>query len=230
MARIKIFIIALLGAMLTSCKRVIVTQGNDLPHSSIAQADLWVFLENSLLNTSFYLWLIIDFVAALLIWTNGYKALGWLKRRPMSTKVVLILLSLAILFVLGCRTYDGDTSHYGSWFAIPVAMAIGSTCVLVCAIIKRYNFRSKSLEDNPVMPEAYRHQRNLNLLAKTMLWIWCCGWVIFFVAISVGKPPHVCAEVLLRSAIASLDLFLMDIDSNTLDAIQSHDVLKGLIS
>lgn len=230
MAIIKVFIIALLGAILTSCKRVIVTQGTDLPHSSIAQTDLWVFMENSLLNSSFYIWLVIDFVAAFLIWTNGYKALGWLKRRPMSTKVVLILLSLATLFILGCRTYDGDTSHYGSWFALPVAMAIGSTCVLVWAIIQRYNFKTKPLEDTPVIPEAYRHQRNLNLLAKTMLWIWCCGWVIFFVAISIGKPPHVCAEVLLRSAIASLDLFLMDIDSNTLDAIQSHDVLKGFIS
>lgn len=221
---------ALVAFVITSCKQTVVINEAVFLDSPVDKGNLWGFVEGSLMNSSFYIWLIIDFIAAFLIWTNGYRFLGWLRQRPMSAKIVFILLSLSILFVLGCKSYDGEMLHYGSWFALPVAMAIGSTCVLAWAIVQRYKIRFKPLEDGSAIPEAYRRQRNLVLLTKTMLWIWCCGWVIFFVAISVGKQPHVGAEVLLRSAIASLDLFLMDIDSNTLDAIQSHDVLKGMIS
>ena len=222
-------ILAIVTIVFASCKQTVVINEAVFLDSPADKGDLWGFLECNLMNISFYIWLLSDFVAAFLIWTNGYKVLEWLRKRPMPVKIVLILSSLTVLFVLGCNSYDGE-AHYGSWFALPVSVAIGSTCVLAWAIIQRYKVRFKSLEDRPVIPEAYRRQRNLVLLAKTMLWIWCCGWVIFFVAISVGKQPHVGAEVLLRSAIASLDLFLMDIDSNTLDAIQSHDVLKGMIS
>ena len=223
-------VFALVAFVITSCKQTVVINEAVFLDSPADKGNLWGFVEGSLMNSSFYIWLIIDFIAAFLIWTNGYRFLGWLRQRPMSAKIVFILLSLTTLFVFGCKSYDGEASHYGSWFALPMAMAIGSTCVLAWAIIQRYKIRFKPLEERPAIPEAYRRQRNLILLAKTMLWIWCCGWVIFFVAISVGKQPHVGAEVLLRSAIASLDLFLMDIDSNTLDAIQSHDVLKGMIS
>lgn len=222
-------ILATVSIALISCKQTVVINEAVFVDSPAEKGNLWGFVEGSLMNSSFYIWFIIDFVAAILIWIFGYRFLGWLRRRPMSAKIVFILLSLTTLFVIGCRSYEGDTSH-GSWFALPVAMAIGSTCVLAWTIIQHYKIRFKPLEDRPVIPEVYRRQRNLVLLAKTMLWIWCCGWVIFFVAISIGKQPHVGAEVLLRSAIASLDLFLMDIDSNTLDAIQSHDVLKGMIS
>ena len=229
--KLPFFLILLLVVFgLTSCKQTVVINEAVFLDPPAGKGNLWGFIESSLLNSSFYIWLLIDFAAAFLIWTNGYRVLEWLRQRPMPVKIVLILASLTVLFVLGCRSYNGETAHYGSWFALPVAMAIGSTCVLVWAIIQRYKIRFKPLENRPVIPEAYRRQRNLVLLAKTMLWIWCCGWVIFFVAISVGMQPHVGTEVLLRSAIASLDLFLMDIDSNTLDAIQSHDVLKGMIS
>ena len=222
-------ILAIVTIVFASCKQTVVINEAVFLDSPADKGNLWGFVESNLINCSFYIWLLIDFVAAFLIWTNGYKVLEWLRKRPMPVKIVLILATLATLFVLGCNSYDGE-AHYGSWFALPVSVAIGSTCVLAWAIIQRYKVRFKSLEDRPVIPEAYRRQRNLVLLAKTMLWIWCCGWVMFFVAISIGRQPHVGAEVLLRSAIASLDLFLMDIDSNTLDAIQSHDVLKGMIS
>ena len=38
------------------------------------------------------------------------------------------------------------------------------------------------------------------------------------------------AEYLLRSIVCSLDLFMLDIDSNVLDQIKGHDLLKGMIS
>ena len=222
-------VFALLSIVLSSCKRVIVTQGNELANSSACQGDLWSFMKSSLLDSNFFLWLIIDISLALFFWKNGYKVLEWIKQRPMSAKVVTIIALLAILFSIGSISYDLNSQHYGGWFALPVAMMIGSTYVLGETLLFRYQHRLKYKDLLPKMPDSFRRQRNLILLAKIMVWIWCCGWVIYFIAISVGNQPHVGAEVLFRSAVASLDLFLMDIDSNILDAIQSHDVLKGMI-
>lgn len=230
MVRSKLFIFVLLSVVLTSCKRVIVTQGNDLANPSTYQMDLWAFMENSLLDSSFFLWLVIDFFIALFVWINGYRVLEWFKKRPVSAKIVTIISLLIVLFAIGCISHDLDSQHYGGWFALPVAMAIGSTITVVWSLFMRYLYRYGKKSLSSKLPDAFRRQRNLILLARIMVWIWCCGWVIFFVAIGIGKQPHVGAEVLLRSAVASLDLFLMDIDSNILDAIQSHDVLKGMIA
>ena len=230
MVRSKLFILVLLSVVLTSCKRVIVTQENDLANPSTYQMDLWAFMENSLLDTSFFLWLVIDFFIALFVWINGYRVLEWFKRCPMSVRVVITIVCLLMLFIAGCISHDINSQHYGAWFALPVAMAIGSTILVVWSIIKRYRYRFYNEENRVALPEASRRQKNLIFLANTMFWVWSCGWVVYFIAISIGKQPHVGAEVLLRSAVASLDLFLMDIDSNILDAIQNHDILKGMIA
>lgn len=226
-----ILVLALLGIVLTSCKRVVITQGKSELSSIVdGQSDLWLFMKDSLFDHNFFLWLVVDFSLAIFIWLSGYRVLGWFRRRPMSVRIVTIIACLAVLFVIGCIPQDISSQQYGAWFALPMAMAIGSTIVVVLSLVQRYKYRLNSSENPIAIPEAFRHQRNLILLAKTMLWVWCCGWVVFFIAISIGKQPHVGTEVLLRSAVASLDLFLMDIDSNIMDAIQAHDVLKGMIA
>jgi FlaA1/EpsC-like NDP-sugar epimerase len=192
-------------------------------------SDLWGIIEKSCLGGSFGICLAVFLIISVFIWFNGYKVLEWYRHKPMSTKVVSIFFILAVLFSFGCISQDKDSQYYGGWFALPVSMAIGSTIVVGWSIVQRYRYRFTNKDNKSSLPELYRRQRNLVLLAKVMLWIWSCGWVLYFVAISVDKPPHVGAELLLRSAIASLGMFLMNIDSNIVDGIQEHDVLKGMI-
>ncbi len=116
-------VFTLVAFVITSCKQTVVINEAVFLDSPVDKGNLWGFVEGILMNSSFYIWLIIDFIAAFLIWTNGYRFLRWLRQRPMSAKIVFILLSLTTLFVLGCKSYDGEASHYGSWFALPVAMA-----------------------------------------------------------------------------------------------------------
>lgn len=214
--------------LFASCKQTVLIHEAVLVEETAEKGNLWRFVENSLIDWTFGVWLAIDLIVALLIWQQGYKLLEWFRHKPMSAKVVTILAFLCLLFMFGCISQDLNNQKYGGWFALPVALAIGSTIVVIWSLIQRYRYRLRK-DERQTIPESYRRQRNLVLLAKVMFWIWCCGWVIYFVAIGVAKQPHVGAEVLLRSAVASLDLFWMDIDSNILDAIKGHDVLKGMV-
>lgn len=219
---------AVAALLLTSCKQTVQIHEAVLIDDAAEKSNLWGFVENSLMDWTFGVWLAVDLIVALLLWQQGYKLLEWFRHKPMSAKVVTILAFLCLLFVFGCISQDLNNQKYGGWFALPVALAIGSTIVVICSLIQRYRYRLRK-DEKQTIPESYRRQRNLVLLAKVMFWIWCCGWVIYFVAIGIAKQPHVGAEVLLRSAVASLDLFWMDIDSNILDAIKGHDVLKGMV-
>lgn len=211
--------------LVTSCKQTILIHEAVLIDEPATKGDLWGFITASLIGGKFCLWLVVDLLIATFLWYKGYHLLEWFKRRRMSQRLVIIVGALIAVFVFGCIPQQ----HYGFWFALPVALAIGSTIVVGWSVMRRIRFWGTEKENNAPVPEPYRRQSNLMLLAKTMVWIWTCGWVIYFVAIGVAMQPHVGAELLLRSAIASLDLFLMDIDSNILDAIQGHDVLKGMI-
>lgn len=191
--------------------------------------ELWKFVSDSLLDWRFGICLILYLLLALIIWQKGYRMLEWIRQKPMSVKVSIIIVSLLIFYTIGCIPQDKSEQKYGWWFALPVTTAIGSTLVLAWSIINRFLYHISSEENRPAIPESYKRQRNIVLLAKTMFWIWSLGWVIYFVAIGLVKPPHVGAEVLLRSAVASLDLFWMDIDTNVLDDLGGHDVLKGML-
>lgn len=213
--------------LLTSCKQTIVIHEAVLVEEPATKGDLWGFVSSCLLDWNFGVWLVFEQLLAVILWLKGYYLLEWFKCRNMSERILVVTSALAILFVMGC--VPQNVQHYGFWFALPVALAVSSTIITIAAVAKRIHFRNKAKEEDSTMPEAFLRQRNLFLLAKTMVWIWACGWVIYFVAIGFYNQPHVGAELLLRSAIASLDLFLMDIDSNILDALQGHDVLKGMI-
>lgn len=77
-----------------------------------------------------------------------------------------------------------------------------------------------------------RRGQNLQLLGSIMLLLWSIGWILFLQAFLYYKEEHVFvnSELLFRPAIASLDLFMLDIDSNILDQISGHAHLKGAIS
>lgn len=226
-----LYIIAIIICIgLTSCRRTVLVMNSVTTESQPVDSELWNFIRDNLLGREFSIGLIVFLLVALLLWKNGYRILEWFKQRPMSAKIVTIIVFLTILFSIGCISHDLNSQHYGGWFALPVTMTIGSTVMITWSLFLRYQYRMGKNGALHKLPDAFRRQRNLVLLAKIMIWIWSCGWTFYFIAISIGKQPHVGAEVLLRSAIASLDLFLMDIDSNILDAIQYHDVLKGMIT
>lgn len=225
-AKVILCFLIICTSLLTSCKQTIFIHEAVLIDEPATKGDLWGFITASLIGEEFYLWLVVDLFIATFLWYKGYHLLEWFKRRRMSQRLVIIVGVLIAVFVFGCIPQQ----YYGFWFALPVALFIGSTVVVGWSVMRRIRFWGAEKENNALVPEPYRRQSNLMLLAKTMVWIWTCGWVIYFVAIGVSMQPHVGAEVLLRSAIASLDLFLMDIDSNILDAIQGHDVLKGMIA
>lgn len=77
-----------------------------------------------------------------------------------------------------------------------------------------------------------RRGQNLRLLGSTMLLLWTIGWILFLQSFLYFDNNHIFvnSELLLRSAIASLDLFMLDIDSNILDQISGHAHLKGAIA
>ena len=188
------------------------------------------FFEKCILGWDFFAWFVVDLLIALLLWRTGYRALEWLKGKPMSVKVLAIIFALILLFTVGCISHDIKHQYYGEWFALPMAMAVVSFGVVLWSVVKRGKCRLGDDVSHDTLPGSYRRQRNLQLLAKVMVWIWSSGWCIYFIAIGIANQPHVGAELLLRSAVASLDLFLMDVDTNILDAIHNHQVLKGLIT
>lgn len=77
-----------------------------------------------------------------------------------------------------------------------------------------------------------RKSQHVKLLGSIMFLLWTIGWLLFIGAFICFGPCHqfVNAEILLRSAIASLNLFMLDIDSNILDEIKQYPRLKGAIS
>jgi len=221
-------VLAVSCLMLTSCKQVILVEPV-LMNDVVEKNRIWGYIEKSFIDWSFGVWLTIDLIIALFVWLFGYKLLEWFRHKSMSAKVVIIFSFLSVLFVFGCMPNNLNNQKYGEWFALPVAMTIGSTIVVIWALIQRYRHSVVSQDEILKLPESFRRQRNLVLLAKVMIWVWSCGWTIYFVAIGLVKQPHVGAELLLRSAIASLGMFLVNIDSNIIDAIHEYDVLKGMI-
>jgi hypothetical protein len=83
-----------------------------------------------------------------------------------------------------------------------------------------------------------RRERDLRILASLMGFFLVTGMVLYLYAFqceandSLPNKQYlfINAEYLLHSFVCSLDLFMLDIDSNVLDNISGHDILKGLIS
>ena len=79
-------------------------------------------------------------------------------------------------------------------------------------------------------------QRNLKFLASIMVLFLFTGALLYLRAFywigieAKGQINFVNSEYLLRSLVGSLDLFMLDIDSNIVDKIAGHPRLKGAIS
>ena len=81
-----------------------------------------------------------------------------------------------------------------------------------------------------------RRERLLRILASLMALFLATGSALYLQAFGYVNVDHnglfvfVNAEYLLRSIVCSLNLFMLDIESNVLDQIGDHEYLKGLIS
>lgn len=80
---------------------------------------------------------------------------------------------------------------------------------------------------------ASKKERLLKALACLMGFFFISGTVIYIFTFPVIGKDHGVefnnAELIIRSMIASLDMFMLDVDSNILDRLDSHSILKGLI-
>ena len=214
------------GLLFPSCHQTMVIH-NPVQSTEPYNDSLWLFMQECLLDWSFALWLTIYILVALFLWRNGYNVLKWFNDKSLSNRIVIVFFILAAIFAIGCIPQN----TYGGWFALPIIAVFCSTFIVINSLLNRYKFRFKDNKDkgNPI-PEEVRHQQNLLLMAKIMLWVWSCGWLLYFLAIGIARWPHVGAEVTWRSAIDSLNLFVINIDSSIISDIQGHDILKGLIS
>lgn len=216
------------GLLFPSCHQTMVIHNPMQPSEHIiVNENMWQFVQECLLDRSFALWLTIFLLAAIFLWKNGYNVLKWFNDKPLSNRITIVFFVLVVIFAIGCIPQN----NYGGWFALPVIAVFCSTFIVINSLLNRYKFRlkDKKNEGNPI-PETVHHQQNLQLLAKIILWVWSCGWLLYFLAIGIARKPHVGAEVTWRSAIDSLNLFILNIDSSILSDIQGHDILKGLIS
>lgn len=206
--------------LLASCSQTIVVTQDTTTPDAIDHNAVWDFFDTYVFNLQFLGSLLAFVGLAIILWREGHRIMKWFNRRSLLTKILTIIIGLAAVFALGMIPYVGD--YYAVWFALPVALAIDTMALVVVAICER----KKSYK---TLASAYSRHRNIWLLAKFMAWIWSCGLVLYFIAISIGSEGNVASEVFFRSAIASLDMFLMDIDSNILDNIAGHDTLKAMI-
>jgi len=181
---------------------------------------------SQLTGTQFLLSLALFLTAGMAVWLRGYRLVGWMARQGMAAKVAVAAALVAAVVAVGCFV-PLSVGSYGIWLALPFSIALVATAVLAVAVVSAFR-REEAAAGAPT--GIGRRQQSLQLLAKTMVWIWSWGWVLYFVAIAIGRQPHVGAELLLRSAVGALDLFLLDVDSNIYDAIQHYAVLKGLLT
>lgn len=187
--------------------------------------DVVDFLLSMTLSSGLF-WAVLGccFVLAPLLWTQGYALTEWLNGRKHTGRWAVVGGALVLFFLVGCLSQPEHEQHYGGWFALPVAVMAISLTVLAVSIK-----RTADATDSSTLPPNQRWQRSLLLLTKFMVTVWCFGWVLYFIAMGLVHRPHVGAELLIRSAVYAIDLFVMEYENLLLDAIASHDILKGLI-
>lgn len=222
---LKVTLLLLAVNHLVSCKQVFLIQEVVQEKDSVAPATTWQSI-SPLFDWTFFVGFAIFILLFVLLWHKGYLLLGWIASKHASTKTVIIFTFFAVVFAL-CNI---PTHRHGVWLAFPVAVVLSSFWLLIQSLFLRFKNRwSGHAKDNP-LPEDYKHLRNMQLLAITMLWIWSCGWVLYFVAIEIARYPFGGAEVLFRSALCSLLLFAGNIDSTLLSEVNGCELLRGLIS
>lgn len=217
----------LLAAVLCVCGLFVTHPQTELPNSAPTNTPSSFFL-GMVCNARFVLLLAALLVLTYYIWQNGYELLERYKQQSRTIRIALVIVPLLLFFLFSCYPQSVvEHQLYGVWFVVPFATMAVSFMVVVVSF-----WHIVCRKDKPGQRTDGGHNKHVQLLflAKLSVFVWSCGWVVYFLAIGLTHQPHVGAEVLLRSAICSLDLFMLDIDSNVIDAIQPNDVLKGMVA
>lgn len=180
------------------------------------------FINTYILGTPFYVSLTALVILSLFS-SAVTSRLSYLRRVGKWEKVFTFFVVAIFLYVIGCRSIATQPIYTGAWFALPVFSTLASLVIVTKALLSK-------TRANRELTEQVQTETNLVLLGKIMLFVWSAGWVLFFVTIGISMLPHVGSELLLRSAIASFNMFMLDVDTNIIDDISSHDVLKGVIA
>lgn len=140
----------------------------------------------------------------------------------VTAKTLLTIIAIVLLFVLLEIT---GGSNRDCLFA---SLFVGCVCIVAFMTFGYYLItwiRTANYQN--------RRSQNLKLLGATMLLLWSVGWVLYLQALlSFPDPSFVNSELLLRSAVAALDMFMLDIDSailNKMDAQPYTPYLRGAI-
>lgn len=150
----------------------------------------------------------------------------WLSFHKGSLLLIGVVLLVALII---------STGSVGQWLIIGLLAISGVTLLysliaqLNSAIIKPAN-------------RLYAKDFSLKFMATLMGFFWVLGTIFYYIVFdTIAHDPALTkelnhpvqfsnAEYLFRSLICSLDLFMLDVDSNILDRLDSHSALKGVIS
>lgn len=130
--------------------------------------------------------------------------------------IIVFILFLLFLF---------NTGELGKWIFVGVLGCIAIRIIIYVAGLYVQYLRKKS---------SFQREYVLKLTAWMMGFFFITGTIIFSILLpymSNSEDVHQFnnVELLLRSVVCSLDMFMLDVDSNILDNLKSYPVLKGLI-
>lgn len=132
------------------------------------------------------------------------------------------LVNIALIIMISALIFNAGTFGYGLFIALFAFFGLQ----LIYSIAK-YAFRHR------IRNAASHKEYVLNMTAMFMGLFFVTGSIIFAFTFPVIKSGFNAdfnnAEIVIRSMICSLDLFMLDVDSNILDRLDNHALLKGLI-
>lgn len=141
-------------------------------------------------------------------------------------KVGMLLIAIALIVSL-------VSGKFGMWLTVLILVSGGLTLL--------YSLVSQIM--NVLIKPAYRAETKyfyLKIIATFMGVFLISGTLLYlYVFYSIGHDPFILAErkiqfsnaeYLFRSLICSLDLFMLDVDSNILDTLYAYPNLKGLLT
>lgn len=137
------------------------------------------------------------------------------------SKKTLINSAVAILLIV----FLFNSGEFGRWFFVGLLVCVGIRIIVyVVELYMRYR-RNKS---------SFHREYFLKMTAWMMFFFFISGTIVFIFDLpymSTPKDPQKFnnVELILRSIICSLDMFMLDVDSNILDNLGSYPTRKGII-
>lgn len=145
-------------------------------------------------------------------------------------KGALLIIAVALIFSL-----ISVSDAFGFWLTVGLLLAGGTT--LLCSLV----LQLKNAIIKPVH-RLYAKDFYLKFMATLMGFFLIVGTLLYmYVFYTISNDPRILEEVdheihfsnveyLLRSLICSLDLFMLDVDSNILDRLDGDATLKGWLT